>query len=414
MNDSNSLMARLSLHHGLVGLSFGFISATQGLFILEKGYQAWHVGWMFGLFAVIAALAEVPLGAVADRWGRLFLFRLSLVVSILALSLAIVTTMTWLLIASVIFLALSQAMSSGTVDAWQVEQIRKQDPEALSLWLERYQSIGAVAIALGALMGGYMPTWLAFLDLSNPTAINFVACLSLRFLHWGLCVWLFQEGESSSAENKTSNPLSSAVGHCLQPVLLFILGVAFIFGLVLVAVESYWQPALKEINHGPGYEIFGWLGAGYFLVSALGPLLYQFLHKRLGLPLEQEILWILGIASGLLMLLSQQNETFGFASLFVIFMLVMSSLIVPASLLTHQHTPDSIRATVLSIKSLVMLIGSSVTTLGLSHLILSVGVSGVWFLVGVFGLVAAIALFVAWRLTLDLSRHPPQVSSSNP
>ena len=117
-----SFRLRLTLHNLLSGLGLGAFLAVQGVFMGEHGAEVWQIGLIIGLFAVIVAIAEVPLGVLADTRGRIAFFRLALVLQALAGAILVLLPNFWGLIAGASVLALSTASASGTIDAWAVER----------------------------------------------------------------------------------------------------------------------------------------------------------------------------------------------------------------------------------------------------------------------------------------------------
>ena len=61
-----TLIQRLTLHHGLAGLSLGVFIAVQTLFLQEKGMSLTQIGLLFGAYAS----AHHPARTAARRRGR--------------------------------------------------------------------------------------------------------------------------------------------------------------------------------------------------------------------------------------------------------------------------------------------------------------------------------------------------------
>ena len=124
-----SFRLRVTLHNILVGLGLGTFLAVQGVFMGEHGAEVWQIGLIIGLFGAIVAVAEVPLGVLADTRGRIAFFRVALVLQALAGAILVVFPNLWGLLAGASVLALSTASSSGTIDAWAVERVKAEGHE---------------------------------------------------------------------------------------------------------------------------------------------------------------------------------------------------------------------------------------------------------------------------------------------
>jgi len=120
--------------------------------------EIWQIGLLLGTYAVTAAIFELPLDAIADLYGRIKIYRLSRVVYISGVALALLSDEFYGLIGAMVVMGISQAINTGTVDAWQVEQINKKGyQESLQSYLSLFEMAMAAFIALGALVGGYLP-----------------------------------------------------------------------------------------------------------------------------------------------------------------------------------------------------------------------------------------------------------------
>ena len=119
-----NVKARLITHELFSGVIFSIFLAVQGMFILEKGVAARQIGLLFGAVVVSIAAFELPFGALADIHGRIKIYRISRVVVLLALTSAIFAFNFWFLLAVMVLLGLAEALNSGTIDAWYVEQIK--------------------------------------------------------------------------------------------------------------------------------------------------------------------------------------------------------------------------------------------------------------------------------------------------
>jgi len=400
-----SLVHRLQIQKTLAGLGLGLFIAVQGLVFLEKGFTTWHIGIAYGVFAISAALLELPLGALADIRGRIHVFRWSLWAEALAWLVAIFASQFWQIIFAMFLLGFGRALNTGTIDAWQIEQINKQGlNHKLAQLLARFQSTSSIAIGIGAVCGGYLPEFIGNQYGLQPTEWNMVACVLFVTSQMILLPWLFQEGDQVEHKNK-----SGQVHHQIKKTLIFgwqsqiirpLFWVSFVIGIIVICIEAFWQVQIKTISPDVSYRIFGWLALGYFLSGAIGPISIGWLMTRINLSESSWISLICALIVPTLYLLSIQNTVVGFTVYYLLFMALFSMTHIPLDTLLHNHLPDRIRSSMGSVISLVLLAGAAISSIGLSLLIEVVGISTVWQYLATFML-----FFVVFRLLSVVSNR---------
>ncbi|EAR09265.1 MFS transporter [Reinekea blandensis] len=399
-----SLISRLSIHYSVQGLSQGLLLSVITLFMVEKGMALWQVGVAFGTFSLSAALLELPLGATADLHGRIRVFRLSQLVSIVGLIIAaLATSFVWVLLA-MLCLGLTRALESGSVSAWEVEQIRRQGQgDRLAELLGRFQAINALSIAVGALAGGYLPTlFTELLSPLAPTSANLFVAAAITSIHVLLLPWLFREGDPVVQPEQpptVMGQIQTAVqlargSQALRSVLM----VGFAFGLILSNMEAYWQPRLNALLDGQGYALFGWIATGYFISAAIGPALFSALSSRLSISASTTMTLLLVIVAPLLWTLAISDTVPMFALFYCLFIAVLVCINIPAQVITNEHTQDEVRSTMQSVVSLIMQLGGAVSAFGFSWLIEHLGIAVVWQSLAVGLMILAVFRCVnAWR-----------------
>lgn len=379
-----TLISRLTAHYGLQGVSQGLLLSVITLFMVEKGLALWQIGVAFGVFSLSAALLELPLGATADLHGRIRVFRWSQLASIVGLVLAgLASGFVWVLLA-MLCLGLTRALESGSVSAWEVEQIRLQGQgERLAELLGRFQATNALGVAAGALIGGYLPTLLApVISPLAPTSVNLFVAAALTAGHVLLLPWLFREGDPVAQPEQ----LPSITGQIRTAIALArdsrplrsVLLVGFAFGLILSNLEAYWQPQLNSLIEGEGYALFGWMATGYFVSAALGPALFAMLTARFQFSAQASITLLLALAAPLLWWLAASQTVPMFALFYCLFIAVLVCIHIPAQVIINEHTHDGVRSTLQSVTSLIMQLGGALSAFGFSWLIDLLGISLIW------------------------------------
>ncbi|WP_028672632.1 MFS transporter [Saccharospirillum impatiens] len=400
-----TLIQRLSVHHSLKGLAIGFFLTVQTLFLQEKGLTLWHLGILFGAFSVSAALLELPLGLAADRVGRIRLYAWARLVGLLGTMLAIFVDQFSLLLGVMALLGASRALDSGSIEAWQSEQLQQtESAAALPRRLAGFHSLSALAMAGGALAGGYladaMTPWTP--ENMQPTEWNLIAQAIITLLHLLLIPVLFCE----PAVIPTTR--SGILAPRMKPALMLawqlrpvrrLLGVALSLGMLLFALETYWQPRAFALAPSAGYAVFGWLVTGYFLAAAAGPALLASLLKRCSVSSDRIMVVTLLLISPALTALALQSTLPGFASGYLGVMLIAAMLSVPMEALIAEHVPGPVRSTLYSLLSLALQAGGVILLVGLSWLVPILGIEGFWLAL------AAMLLLVGICAHLDLHRE---------
>lgn len=393
-----TLINRLTAHYSLQGIGQGILLSVITLFMVEKGLTLWQIGFAFGTFSLSAVLLELPLGATADLHGRIRIFRISQLANIAGLLIgAFATEFVWVLPA-MICLGLARALESGSVSAWEVEQINKQGlTERLSELLGRFQAFNALGIAAGAFIGGYLPGWFgSLIPTMPPTTINLFTIAALTAVHILLLPFLFREGDlvtqpevrpTVMGQIRTAIQLASG-NRALRSVLF----IGFVLGLVMSNMEAYWQPQLKSLLQDQGYELFGWIATGYFVSAAAGPALFSMLSARLSMSAQTSITILLALVAPLLWLLAESQTVAFFALFYCLFIAVLVCINIPAQVITNEQTSDALRSTMQSVVSLTLQLGGAVSAFGFSWLINLLGIGTVW-----QGIAVGLVVFAAVR-----------------
>lgn len=399
-----TLIQRLTLHHGLAGLSLGVFIAVQTLFLQEKGMSLTQIGLLFGAYASATTLLELPLGAVADRYGRVRVYALSRLLTLLAALLCLVGTAFGWLFAALALAGVGRALDSGGIQAWQVDALKIAGLEPqLDRLIGRFHSSVALGLAIGAIVGGYLPQWLgAPLPNGNPTHWNLLLQAGLTGLHLVLLGWLFREGEHRG--DPTTTPLLHLLRQALQaafrlPTLRLVMLVTWVVGLLLFALETYWQPRLRTLTPDGGYALFGWLASGYFVAAALGPWVLSRLLRRTDGDSGHWLGGLLWLVAGVLALLALQRSLAGFALAYLGFMFCLSMLNVPLETLLARSAPAQLRSTLFSLMSLSLQAGGLALAYGLSWCLRWLGIPGLWLLLA--GVTALTALIVIAAIQAD-------------
>jgi MFS family permease len=335
------------------------------LFRLLAGFQLWGAIWVLylqrerglslaevtlldGPFWLVIVLAEIPTGAVADRWGRklsLLLGGLSLSVAILVFGLA--TSFWWLLLSYLVW-GIANTLESGADAAFLYDSLSAVGrAEEFPRVLGRVRACDLTAGTLGALVGAPLA---AATSLATPIIVS--AGLTLLGV---LVVLSFREPHRHGAGPRPHYAaiLRQAAGLVVHtPALRAAIALRAVVMAVSAAGMIFFQPFLAELD--VPVENFGLLRLPRELVAIAGSLVAYRLAARLG---ERAALSALGagVAVGLLAL-GAVTSLLG-VLLFALVGFCTAALGPLTSALVNRHAPAHLRATVMSVAQMTGSVG---------------------------------------------------------
>lgn len=183
--------ARLMAGQTPSGLAHGSWLATAGIYFIDKGLELWMVGLILGLSTDVTATLEVPSGILADRHGRLRIYRLSVLIILISLAMLSLFHSVPMFITASVLGGIGQALQSGSLDAWYVQQLNQRgEGEKLKILSEHLQAAMATGMAVAAIAGDYIPGFMPnFMGISgtewNPLIASGVL-MAVLLLSYGL------------------------------------------------------------------------------------------------------------------------------------------------------------------------------------------------------------------------------------
>ena len=383
--------ARLVAGQTLSGLAYGFWLATAGIYFIDKGLELWMVGLILGLGPVVTAALEVPFGMLADRHGRLRIYRLSVLIILISLAMLSLFHSVPMFIAASVLGGIGQALQSGSLDAWYVQQLNQRgEGEKLEILSGHLQAAMAAGMAVAAIAGGYTPDFMPnFMGISgtqwNPLIASGVL-MAVLLLSYGL----YFEGENhhgASAEDAPHQSIGGILrGALRKPFVAELLLVGVLAGASIAAIDLFWQPRLREIAPDISYAIFGWMTFGYFAAAILGPLLIGQIAKAFNIsPRRQMRLIPLGFF-GVILALGFIGSVPVFVPVYLAFMLLFSMLSPATFTLINEASENHNRSAMQSLTSLIFTLGAGTTALGLSWILRSSALSALWIGIALFGI----------------------------
>lgn len=396
---------------GLFWFSTALITALYVLFLMEKGMNLAHIGIWAGANTLTVVLLEVPTGGLADAWGRGRTFALaSLVLSGSLFLMAAVPGIPVLFIGAVLFGA-GRALSSGSLDAWFVDALKKADPDGdIERDLGMAGGIVLLALAAGSLTGGALAGLSLPPGLTGdlpPLAIPVLADAALKIVLAVLTMVIIREPrrhgspwKALSASLRTAPEIARTAARTIggSRILpwLFTGGAALALGIG--AVESFWQPRFLDLSgvNGTGKLAFGAVMAACFAGGAAVSMAAPLMTRLLGGKRHWSAFLFTLLFSGSLMMLAF-SESRGFMAIFMILCYsIAEGSAVPRRALLNDAVPAEVRATMLSVDSLAMYIGFG-GIVGLSFLAQAGGIPAAWKLAAAVIALLAFSYVIAGR-----------------
>jgi len=379
--------------------SRGILLPILSLLLLEKGLSFSNLAVVLGIYALTVVILELPTGIAADILGRKKIFCLSLAVSVISFSIILYGSGIFILCIGMIFYGLSRALSSGSFDAlfidWYIDTFGKENIPKITT---RISVLEALGLSLGAISGGFFPLLsklllpqLGMYDLNLIVKILLtiaLVVLSMVFITENKSykkaerVYIMQHIKNSSsivANNKT---------------LLFIFISVFSTGFFLSALETYWQPHFTSLL--PNNRMIWILGVLAFLYLAavmIGSIVsekiinkYKFDYKKMYLILRLMLAFSL-------IFLAFQIKIPSFIALYTITYLLFGMANIPEGVIINGEVPNEIRASVLSVYSLVLQIGALTGSFINSIIINYISIPMLWLIAAVIILITLLIIF---------------------
>jgi MFS family permease len=375
----------------LNSFSTGILLPVFNLVMLERGSTLQTLPLLLAIYSATVLCMELPSGICADRYGRREVFLLSCTFQFIAFSILLAADdMLWLVIA-VIFHGLGRSFSSGSLDALIIDQtLMEKGDGSLAGVTARMALLDGLGLAAGGVSGGLLA------DLAGSNAANIILRIVFCVVLFILVLYFIKEQPIHEKE-----ALITIAEHLRQgkglisaaPGLGYLLTGVFFTGVFLSSVETYWQPAFMQLNDAQGSTwLLGVIVFSGFASVALGNLLVQkLLEKYSGSWWTIYNICRLVFAACISVFALQKGRA-GFILWYSLSYMLLGSGNVAESTLINRLTPNSMRASILSLSSLLLQIGALGSSLLCSAIIMKLHFTGIWLLAG--GLLGGYALVV--------------------
>ncbi|MDA0270746.1 MAG: MFS transporter [Chloroflexi bacterium] len=361
----------------------------------ERGLTLGQVLVIETVAMLFAIAAEVPTGMVADRFGR----RVSLVtgsaVGALAMLVFGLATEPILLIVSFALFGLAVSLFSGAEDAMLFDSLQAEGRgDEFTAWNGRLNALVTTSMAVLTVAGSVMIIW-------TPLAFPFV--LSALFTAPSVVLaWRLREPPRSGTRHTYLETGRLAVrlvlrSRSIPPVMVLMT----LTTLPLVVMTITLPRVIVDFYRLPLWTVGGFVAA--HLASAA---LAGFLSARLGGWLGLRRLFLLVPASSALALLAGATGLLWLAPVFMLSNFAWNLMWPHFVDYVSRRVPDSLRATSLSIASVVAGLGYAAALPALGFGIDRLGLSAT-LVIGSFVFAAATsAVYAAWLRAGDVEARP--------
>lgn len=340
-----------------------FISSTKVimpyyvLYFLEKGYDIYQIGIITAVRSVISILAEVPTGVIADKFGRKNSVLIGYLLTAISLFIIPFATDFKILIIIFSFNALFETLISGADQSWAVDYAKKNTNTPIDHYFLNTRWFRNVGLIVSPLIAAVLVKYYDMNILWFVFAVGII--LSALFLLIPKDVkGEISQDEESKAFSFVSTHLKQVISSIrLNPLLMLAVLAVFIYYIVDEFVGLIWTPRLEDL--GLQLSSFGYL---YSIIGAIGIIIplaaKNILRKKTSIYLIVLSLLLTAfafIAGG------SMNNIVIIAILFIV-SVSMEDVYLPLeeSLTNKLINNSSIRATLLSTKTMLLSIASIV------------------------------------------------------
>lgn len=368
----------------LRSLSTGLLVPVLSLLLIDKGASLSNISIIMGIYSLTVVVLELPTGILADVIGRKKIFCASLIVSLLGYSVILIGHGMIFLCIGIIFYGCSRALSSGSFDALFIDSyIETFGKDKLHKITVRLSVLDSLGLSLGALTGGVLPKFSQNLILDIGTFdLNLIAEILLIIIVLLLSVVFILENSKSEIKKNISLKVhmkGSSLYVMKNKTIKCIFISAFATGFFLLTIETYWQPHFTSLlPDNSMYWLLGIISFLYFASSIFGSIISEKIIEKYNLDLKKMYLILRTMLVSSLIITSLQLNAYSFIVFYTLIYLLLGMSNVPENVILNSEIPSKIRASVLSVNSLVLQLGGLAGSLINSFIINYISIPALW------------------------------------
>ena len=396
------------MHWLIVGVNIPVIT----MILLDKELDFLQIGLIFSIQSATVVLFELPSGAMSDAIGRKKVYLLALIMMLLCSILFMFSYGFNLLCLVVIINGLAQALSSGTIEAWFVDEFNKIDKEEnLQEFLSKAQIATLISLSVSSVVGGILPKTLGKLikdtfGLSIYSG-NFTVQIVLLIIHLTVTILLIKEASHESRNRsilggvKTiPTVLKISIKEGIENRCIFLLlTTAIAWGIGFSGLETFWQPKVKIIvGLTSDDSILGILNAGYFFAGAAGSFIITYICKLFKNDSIKILIVLRSMLGGFFILLAFQSNIIGFSICYLMLYSINGMSESPYYTIFNRKVKERNRATLLSLESLFMKAGAMIGMVMMGYVSQKYSISFGWIISGGVMILSSLAFIVLYKI----------------
>jgi MFS family permease len=393
----------------LRSLSTGLLVPVLSLLLIDKGASLSYISIIMGIYSLTVVVLELPTGILADVIGRKKIFCLSLIVALLGYSVILIGHGMIFLCIGIIFYGTSRALSSGSFDALFIDSyIETFGKDKLHKITVRLSVLDSLGLSLGALTGGVLPKFSQNLIVDIGTFdLNLIAEILLIIIVLLLSVVFISENSKSEIKKNISlqnHIKDSSLIVIKNRTIKCIFISAFATGFFLLTIETYWQPHFTSLlPDNSMYWLLGIISFLYFASSIFGSIISEKIIERYNLDLKKMYLILRTMLVSSLIVAALQLNAYSFIVFYTLIYLFLGMSNIPENVILNSEIPGNIRASVLSVNSLVLQMGGLTGSLINSFIINYISIPVLWMIAA--GVILFAVLIISKYFILDRHRE---------
>lgn len=393
----------------LRSLSTGLLVPVLSLLLIDKGASLSNISIIMGIYSLTVVVLELPTGILADVIGRKKIFCLSLIVALFGYSVILIGQGMIFLCIGIIFYGTSRALSSGSFDALFIDSyIETFGKDKLHKITVRLSVLDSLGLSLGALTGGVLPKFSQSLIVDIGTFdLNLVAEILLIIIVLLLSVVFISENSKSEIKKNISlknHIKDSSLIVIKNRTIKCIFISAFATGFFLLTIETYWQPHFTSLlPDNSMYWLLGIISFLYFASSIFGSIISEKIIERYNLDFKKMYLILRTMLVSSLIVAALQLNAYSFIVFYTLIYLFLGMSNIPENVILNSEIPGNIRASVLSVNSLVLQMGGLTGSLINSFIINYISIPVLWMIAA--GVIFITILIISKNFIFDRHRE---------
>lgn len=339
----------------------GLLIPVFVLLPLDRGLKLSELGLAAAVQGFVVFALELPTGGLADSVGRRRVLVASMVFSLASIALFLVADSFAAFATFFVLQGVYRALDSGPLEAWYVDTVRAVNPDApIDKGMGAQGTVLALAVAAGTLGSGAL---IALDPAAGVDALVLPVAVALVMQAAGLLSALLLMTETPPSTKLRgvggsflATPRTIAAGLALlrnNRVLLALVAVEVFWGFGMVTFESLMPVRLAEVVGGEevAAAITGPAATAAWIASALGAAAMPWLGRTFGIAATAAIMRILQGATVAAMGFFAGVP--GILAGYLLCFAVHGTSNAAHMTLLHQQATEKVRATVLSLNSMV-------------------------------------------------------------